>query len=80
METTTPLERRHAHHQLAAAIFVGSLIVGAALVMSAELAKPERYEFHASPSSSHYIIFDRETGRAAPAEFNSPNPTAAIAK
>jgi hypothetical protein len=68
----------HGHHKVAAAIFVGSLILGAAMILSAELMKPERYEFHPGSSANNYIIYDRDTGRATSAEFNSKNPTASL--
>jgi hypothetical protein len=71
--------QNHAHHQVAAALFIGSLILGSALVLSAELMKPERYEFHPSSSPTNYVIYDRETGRANTVEFNSKNPTASLA-
>ena len=68
----------HGHHKVAAAIFVGSLILSAAMILSAELMKPERYEFHPGSAPSSYIIYDRNTGRATSAEFNSRNPTASL--
>jgi hypothetical protein len=64
----------HGHHKIAAAIFAASLIVGAGLVLSAELMKPERYEFHSGPGDKGYIIYDRETGRATSADFGAKNP------
>jgi len=70
----------HGHHKIAAAVFVGSLILGSAMVLSAELIKPERYEFHAGTTPTSYIIYDRDTGRATSAEFNSKNPTETLAK
>ena len=69
----------HGHHKVAAAIFVGSLILSAAMVLSAELMKPERYAFHPGSGPTTYIIYDRDTGRATTAEFNSKNPTASLA-
>ncbi len=76
----TQVERPvHGHHKVAAAIFVGSLILGAAMILSAELMKPERYEFHPGSSPNGYVIYDRNTGRATSAEFNAPNPTAPLA-
>ena len=71
---------RHGHHKIAAAIFVASLILSAALLMSADLIKPARYEFHAGASATSYIIYDRSTGRATTAEFNAKDPTASLAK
>jgi hypothetical protein len=64
----------HGHHKVAAAIFVASLIVGAGMILSAELMKPERYEFHSGPADKGYIIYDRETGRVASAEFGAKSP------
>lgn len=72
-QLTRPL---HGHHKLSAAVFVGSLIVGAAMILSAELTKPERYEFHPGTTPANYIIYDRDTGRATTLEFNAKNPTA----
>jgi len=63
---------------VAAAIFVGSLILGAAMVLSAELMKPERYEFHPGSAPNTYMIYDRDTGRATSAEVDSKNPTESI--
>jgi hypothetical protein len=68
----------HGHHKVAASIFVGSLIVGAAMILSAELMKPERFEFHPGTVPNKYTIYDRNTGRATSAEFDSKNPTASI--
>jgi|GEM_PF-2226969 len=70
----------HGHNQITAAIFAGSLIVGAALVIAAELMKPERYEFHPGATATSYIIYDKDTGRATTAEFGSTNPIAALEK
>jgi hypothetical protein len=69
----------HGHHKVAAAIFVGSLILGAAMILSAELMKPARFEFHPGIDPTTYVIYDRDTGRATSAEFHSKNPTAALA-
>jgi hypothetical protein len=75
----TPVDRPlHGHHKVAAAIFVASLILGAAMVLSAELMKPERYEFHPGSSPNSYMIYDRETGRATSAEINSKAPTESL--
>ena len=63
---------------MAAAIFVASLILGSAMVLSAELMKPERYEFHPGSSPNTYLIYDRETGRATSADTNSKNPTESL--
>lgn len=78
MQNTQVDRPSHGHHKVAAAIFVGALILGAAMILSAELMKPERYEFHPASNPSSYIIYDRNTGRATSAEFNSPNPTASL--
>jgi hypothetical protein len=80
MQEVTVHRLNHGHHQVAAAIFVGSLILGAAMVLSAELTKPERYEFHPGASPANYIIYDRDTGRATTAEFNSKDPTSSLTK
>ena len=48
------------------------------MVLAAELMKPERYEFHPGSGSTNYIIYDRDTGRATTAEFNSRKPTASL--
>lgn len=79
MQEATIVRPSHGHHKLAAAVFVGSLIVSAAMVLSAELLKPERYEFHPLAGGTNYIIYDRETGRATTAEFNTRHPKAALA-
>lgn len=68
----------HGHHKLAASIFVGSLVVGVAIILSAELTKPERYEFQLGSNPATYIIYDRETGRAATADYGSKDPLAAL--
>ena len=54
----------HGHHKIAAAIFVASLILGTALILSAVLMKPERYEFRPGSTPTNYVIYDRETGQA----------------
>jgi hypothetical protein len=78
---TTHVDRPlHGHHKISAAIFVASLIVGSALVLSAELMKPERYEFHPGSGTKNYIIYDRETGRATSAEFDTKNPVESLSK
>ena len=66
----------HGHHKLAAAIFVGSLVVSAAMILSAELVKPERYEYHPGMNAESYIIYDRDTGRATTNPWNTKTPTA----
>lgn len=80
MQTTQVDRPIHGHHKISAAIFVGSLIVGAAMLLSADLMKPERYEFHPGSGSQNYIIYDRETGRATSAEFGSKNPLESLSK
>jgi hypothetical protein len=76
-----PVDRpRHGHHKVAASIFAASLIVGAALVLSAELMKPARYEFHSSTNASQYVIYDTDTGRAASVDFHTSNPIESLAK
>ena len=74
LETTAVRRHTHGHHEVAASIFVGSLILGAAMVISAELTKPERYEFHPGATSTSYVIYDKDTGRATNAEFDSKTP------
>jgi len=70
----------HGHNHIAASIFASSLILGAAMVMSAELTKPERYEFHPGATPTSYVIYDRDTGRATNAEFDSKSPTDSLTK
>jgi hypothetical protein len=70
----------HGHHKISAAIFVGSLIIGAAMVLSAELTKPARYEYRSTADQSSYVLFDTETGRAIVAQTNSKDPSAAFEK
>lgn len=70
----------HGHHQITAAIFAGSLVIGAALVIGAELMKPERYEFHPGATPTSYVIYDKDTGRATTAEFGATNPIASLEK
>ena len=78
---TLQVERSvHGHHKLAAAIFVGSLIIGAALIFAAELIKPERYEYHPGVNPNTYVIYDRETGRATAADIDTKNPTESLMK
>jgi hypothetical protein len=78
MELTQVDRPLHGHHKVAAALFVASLILGAAMVLSAELMKPERYEFHPGSAPNTYVIYDRETGRATSAEINAKNPTESL--
>jgi hypothetical protein len=63
------------HHKIAAAVFVGSLILGAALVLSAELIKPARYEFHSLSDPNSYLIFDTDSGRATTAKVDAKTST-----
>ncbi len=70
----------HGHHEIAAAIFVGSLLLSTGILLAAELMKPERYEFHPGSTSTSYVIYDRNTGRATNAEFDSKTPIASLAK
>jgi hypothetical protein len=70
--------RHHGHHKVAAAVFVGSLILGSALVLAAELTKPARYEYHAGPDPASYLLFDSSTGRTTVAKVDSKNPTDAL--
>jgi hypothetical protein len=79
MQNTQIDRPSHGHHKIAAAVFVGSLILGAAMILSAELMKPERYEFHPGSDPSKYVIYDRNTGRATSAEFDAKNPTGSFA-
>ncbi len=78
MENPQHVRSAHGHHKVAAAVFVGSLIVGSAMILSAELMKPERYEFHAGPSATNYVIYDRDTGRAGTVEYSAKNPKASL--
>jgi hypothetical protein len=68
----------HGHHKVAAAVFVGSLILGSALVLAAELTKPARYEYHAGPDPASYLLFDSDTGRTTMAKVDSKTPTDAL--
>jgi len=72
------IEHKVGHHKVAAAVFVGSLILGAAMSLSAELMKPVRYEYHAGSDPTSYVIFDNDNGRAPIAKVDSKNPTDAI--
>lgn len=74
--SATPM---HGHHKIAAAIFVGSLVIGCALILCAELMKPAQYEFHSQGDSvTSYLIFDRDSGRTAPVEIGSKTPTQSL--
>lgn len=68
----------HGHHKLAAAVFVGALVLGAALILAAELVKPQRYEFHPGSAPTNYVIYDRDTGRAATVDIDSKDPLNAL--
>jgi hypothetical protein len=72
----------HGHHKIAAALFVGSLIIGCAMILSAELTKPVRYEYHAAATANpgDYMIFDTDTGRLTTATIGSENPLAPLEK
>jgi hypothetical protein len=72
------IEHKVGHHKIAAAVFVGSLVLGASLILSAELTKPARYEYHAGSDPSSYVIFDSDNGRATVAKVDSKNPTEAM--
>jgi len=78
MQSTLVERPHHGHHKIAAAVFVGSLIVGSAMILSAELMKPARYEFHPGADATTYVIYDRDTGRATAAQLGSKDPTAAL--
>ena len=79
METPLPsLPRHHGHHKVAASIFVGLLILGAAIVLAAELMKPPRYEYHAAGSSNQYILFDSDTGKSAVVDVGQAAPLDAL--
>jgi hypothetical protein len=67
-------EKKVGHHKIAAALFVGSLILGSALILSAELTKPARYEFHALSEPNSYLIFDNDNGRATVSKVDSKAP------
>jgi hypothetical protein len=70
--------KTHGHHKVAAAIFVGSLVLGSALVLAAELTKPPRYEFRTGSDPNSYVLFDADTGRATMAKVDSKSPTDAL--
>jgi hypothetical protein len=70
----------HGHHKIAAAIFVGSLILGSALILSAELTKPARYEYHPGATAGEYMIFDNDTGRTVNAAVGAEDPLKALEK
>jgi hypothetical protein len=70
----------HGHHKISAAIFVGSLIIGCAMILAAELTKPPRYQYQPTTVPDHYVLFDNDTGRATNVELNAKEPTATFAK
>jgi hypothetical protein len=70
----------HGHHQISAALFVGSLILGAAMILSAELTKPVRYEYHATGNGNEYLIYDNDTGRSAIATVGAEEPLKTLEK
>ncbi len=70
----------HGHHKISAAIFVGLLIVGCALILAAELVKPARYEYNQLNDPANYMIFDRDTGRATVAPVDSKTPLVGLEK
>ena len=80
METTRTELSLHGHHKISAAIFVGSIIIGIGMILSAELMKPERYEYHPGTTPDSYVIYDRDTGRATTSSWNEKHPTAAFEK
>jgi hypothetical protein len=80
VQDVTVTRLNHGHHEVAAAIYVGSLILGVGLILAAELMKPERYEFHAGATPTSYVIYDKDTGRATNVEFESKTPLSSLAK
>ena len=70
----------HAHHQISAAIFVGSLILGAAMILSAELTKPVRYEYHPTANANEYVIYDNDTGRGSLVNVGTEEPLKQLEK
>jgi hypothetical protein len=73
-------EYRHGHNQIAAALFVASLIIGSAMILSAGLTKPARYEYHATGNGNEYIIYDNDTGRSTMATIGAEDPLKALEK
>ncbi len=75
------LDYKHGHNQIAAALFVGSLIVGSAMILAAELTKPARYEYHATANGNEYVIYDNDTGRSIMATVGAQDdPLKALSK
>ena len=70
---------KHGHNQIAAALFVGSLIVGSAMILSAELTKPVRYEYHGI-GPNEYVIYDNDTGRSTLATVGGEDPLKGLEK
>jgi hypothetical protein len=68
----------HGHHKISAAIFVGLLLVGCAIILAAELMKPARYEYHQLAEQGNYLIYDRDSGRATITPIDSKTPLAAF--
>ena len=68
-------DRKVGHNQDAAALFVGSLILGASFILSAELTKPPRYEYQSLSEPNSYLIFDHDNGHTAIAKVDSKTPT-----
>jgi hypothetical protein len=71
-------DRTMGHHKIAAAIFVSSLVLGAAIILAAELFKPPRYEFHPNAEPSGYLIFDNDTGRATVTQVDTKTPLSGL--
>jgi hypothetical protein len=65
---------QHGHHKVAAAVFVGALILGCSIILGAELIKPARYQYHSLPAQNSYVIFDADTGRATVTAVDSKTP------
>jgi hypothetical protein len=73
------IEHKVGHHKIAAAVFVGSLILGSSLILAAELTKPARYEYHAAGADGRsYVVFDNDNGRATVASVDSKAPLEAM--
>jgi hypothetical protein len=73
-------EYRHGHNQISAALFVGALIIGSAMILSAELTKPARYEYHATGNGNEYVIYDNDTGRSTMATVGAEDPLKTLEK
>jgi hypothetical protein len=73
-ENVEPIAHKVGHHKIAAAVFVGALILGCSLILAAELTKPARYEYHALAQPNSYLIFDTDTGRAVAAQVDAKDP------